>query len=321
MSALGNGSSPLTRGRRHLPSIGYTDRRIIPAYAGSTAAWRRLRGRVWDHPRLRGVDIVSLLIVSLSAGSSPLTRGRPSSTVGRRRRRGIIPAYAGSTYRSVTHLPKPWDHPRLRGVDRRVMRRNSSSAGSSPLTRGRRTKFVPDGEVVGIIPAYAGSTWCRWSDAIPVPDHPRLRGVDHPVCWRGPSGDGSSPLTRGRPETAASVLGNGGIIPAYAGSTTNEPRNGLTGPDHPRLRGVDADALGVSRQTVGSSPLTRGRLTHCLTTGWRRRIIPAYAGSTLGAGPVPGRPGDHPRLRGVDSASRRTLLLPPGSSPLTRGRR
>ena len=71
------GSSPHTRGalhptRRHRPRP-----RIIPAYAGSTAARRPRTGRGPDHPRIRGEHGLGGGGGLLDLGSSPHTRGAP----------------------------------------------------------------------------------------------------------------------------------------------------------------------------------------------------------------------------------------------------
>ena len=91
------GSSPHTRGAPRQRRPDRPDRRIIPAYAGST---RRRTAPGWkrrDHPRIRGEHVHRGLLLRHGAGSSPHTRGAQGD--GRRPRRGvgIIPAYAGST--------------------------------------------------------------------------------------------------------------------------------------------------------------------------------------------------------------------------------
>ena len=78
--------------RRHLQTI-----RIIPAYAGSTMyGWRYISLHP-DHPRICGEHSDTRLMTRQSPGSSPHMRGarRPGDTA--LHRRGIIPAYAGST--------------------------------------------------------------------------------------------------------------------------------------------------------------------------------------------------------------------------------
>ena len=77
---------------------------------------------------------------------------------------------------------------------------------------------------LGIIPAYAGSTWHvgRWRTR--KEDHPRVCG-EHPrpvpvvIVVRG-----SSPRMRGAPSSQAPNSSIKGIIPAYAGSTRSESR-------------------------------------------------------------------------------------------------
>ena len=73
--AIGNGSSPHTRGaldrvRRYLHDVG-----IIPAYAGSTRSTARQCITVRDHPRIRGEHIRGVEALLPLDGSSPHTRG------------------------------------------------------------------------------------------------------------------------------------------------------------------------------------------------------------------------------------------------------
>ena len=133
-----------------------------------------------------------------------------------------------------------------------------------------------------IIPAYAGSTRGRPSFARPARDHPRIRGEHAPgyqaIAWLS----GSSPHTRGaRSRSGASAEGIG-IIPAYAGSTASlQPRSGR-GQDHPRIRGEHSNWSILASYGQGSSPHTRGAHRRPMGRHQERRIIPAYAGSTLG---------------------------------------
>ena len=93
---------------------------------------------------------------------------------------------------------------------------------------------------------------------------------------------GSSPHTRGALGDPRDDLDDPGIIPAYAGSTDyikNAPE-GLE--DHPRIRGEHKRFSSPSAAITGSSPHTRGAPGSVSPSSTRRRIIPAYAGSTLG---------------------------------------
>ena len=89
--------------------------------------------------------------------------------------------------------------------------------------------------------------------------------------------------------------------------------------DHPRIRGEHRSTTREKSLPSGSSPHTRGARAHGPVFDPRRRIIPAYAGSTGWAdtGRFPRR--DHPRIRGEHSAEANGTLRAYGSSPHTRG--
>ena len=91
------GSSPHSRGT--LAGLAETAAgfRIIPAFAGNTL--RRIRkGFVpGDHPRIRGEHVTVYPLTSLSAGSSPHSRGTLEEGVEVVKSLGIIPAFAGNT--------------------------------------------------------------------------------------------------------------------------------------------------------------------------------------------------------------------------------
>ena len=134
-----------------------------------------------------------------------------------------------------------------------------------------------------------------------MPDHPRIRG-EHPGPW---------PASHH----------TGGIIPAYAGSTSVYETIHTTPPDHPRIRGEHRMRPVWYSSIPGSSPHTRGAQTPNRRTPSRLGIIPAYAGSTSSpASPTPSAP-DHPRIRGEHDCSIYFTNFPTGSSPHTRGAR
>ena len=95
-------------------------------------------------------------------GSSPHTRGAPTSSAWGGRPDRIIPAYAGSTSSYPTcELPRT-DHPRIRGEHDKDQHTQSMIMGSSPHTRGAPSQLFDGGRQLGIIPAYAGSTPASW---------------------------------------------------------------------------------------------------------------------------------------------------------------
>ena len=300
--------------------------RIIPAYAGCTqsSTTRRLSQR--DHPRIRGVHSWPGIVRKKTAGSSPHTRGAPTSKNVTRPCDRIIPAYAGCTKTREYNKRVRKDHPRIRGVHRMCGRVMVGGTGSSPHTRGARIVNAVPRMGRWIIPAYAGCTstapWVGPSSR----DHPRIRGVhasdehEHDPC------SGSSPHTRGAQNDISSVELSTRIIPAYAGCTKGSPMSSFISSDHPRIRGVHSATAAETAPGAGSSPHTRGARSMLEMIGDPERIIPAYAGCTHKRpehGPIRG---DHPRIRGVHtwrslgSQQERSLLetLPLHSRPSAR---
>ena len=194
------------------------------------------------------------------------------------------------------------------------------AAGSSPLTRGKRLRVHGRRPGRRLIPAHAGKTGCRSSTCQPTPAHPRSRGEnqirDHD--WRGPRG--SSPLTRGKPRSAARASVSIRLIPAHAGKTSAATTPTPAPLAHPRSRGENVALLPPDMPIGGSSPLTRGKQGISSQLARPHRLIPAHAGKTPArrrqgpAGPA------HPRSRGENIRDPPGPAPPVGSSPLTRGK-
>ena len=72
---------------------------------------------------------------------------------------------------------------------------------------------------------------------------------------------------------------------------------------------------------MGSSPLTRGKLSVALRGGFAVGLIPAHAGKTLHDGIILHQGEAHPRSRGENTLTRGSRGQATGSSPLTRGKR
>ena len=220
----------------------------------------------------------------LTFGSSPHTRGarpggrRPGSW------RRIIPAYAGSTFGSVVRRAWPRDHPRIRGEHDGRSVGEAARPGSSPHTRGAHPVGFVGGGRVGIIPAYAGSTLLRASEAPTSRDHPRIRGEHKDEEKTASIEGGSSPHTRGARRGSRSPSADTGIIPAYAGSTASSHFADSTCWDHPRIRGEHQRMPHEKDALLGSSPHTRGARQGSRRAPAQTRIIPAYAGSTTARG-------------------------------------
>ena len=171
----------------------------------------------------------------------------------------------------------------------------------------------------GIIPARAGFTSgvpVRWRSG---EDHPRSRGVYTVVPSSATMVIGSSPLARGLPDHGRVPRRQGRIIPARAGFTTCSPRPCRSSRDHPRSRGVYQTIAAAIIRRLGSSPLARGLRSARPPRGLTPRIIPARAGFTRRRRASRSYVWDHPRSRGVYTATASRRRRTPGSSPLARG--
>ena len=133
-----------------------------------------------------------------------------------------------------------------------------------------------------------------------------------------------------------------GIIPAYAGNTTNAFRHIRDHRDHPRVCGEHALLHAMRNPVRGSSPRMRGTPTAVVVCHLVRGIIPAYAGNTIqlilsdqsadNAGIIPAYAGntfgntsftsdikDHPRVCGEHELQTGGSVEVTGSSPRMRG--
>ena len=361
----GDGDHPRIRGehpakrRAHVDGLG-----IIPAYAGSTRDGPEEIVRQVDHPRIRGEHVhrrdgraqvhgiipayagstfATLMSPVAAVGSSPHTRGAPRRDEPAPGIRGIIPAYAGSTavepappcgvLGSSPHtrgapgirgsrVPRPVDHPRIRG-EHRV--RHGERRGNG-----------------GIIPAYAGSTIVLDNtNPLYKGSSPHTRGARRgSALVRDARGD--HPRIRGEHVTLTTRrAGFDGIIPAYAGSTIAGTDATITKKgSSPHTRGARC-VCGSHRLFARDHPRIRGEHTRpALSLRHVGGIIPAYAGSTAstnGCGrPISGSsphtrgargrlsrilptPWDHPRIRGEHEQAPELLLVVEGIIPAYAG--
>ena len=171
-------------------------------------------------------------------------------------------------------------------------------AGSSPLTRGKQSfghRRSPD---PGLIPAHAGKTIIRASDAGAPQAHPRSRGENSSTAERTKQKNGSSPLTRGKPRRTRTRQLKTRLIPAHAGKTSSHADAAAQDAAHPRSRGENVTQRRNATASGGSSPLTRGKLCRVSTNHRKERLIPAHAGKTRAAQPTRRRARAHPRSRG-----------------------
>ena len=219
---------------------------------------RRLDRRA--HPRSRGENVHTLVAIAHIPGSSPLTRGKPQAERFFGNRLGLIPAHAGKTTMTVWRPIGGPAHPRSRGENKEKADAKKTDAGSSPLTRGKRSAAGRVVSIERLIPAHAGKTR-RWRPATPpTRAHPRSRGENR---LDGPEG----------------AL-DAGLIPAHAGKTVLAGHLFSSARAHPRSRGENILSFTQDAYTAGSSPLTRGKLGPVDLGDVTQGLIPAHAGKT-----------------------------------------
>ena len=194
-------------------------------------------------------------------------------------------------------------------------------SGSSPLTRGKPRQNRGRSLVPGLIPAHAGKTPALPRLQRPGEAHPRSRGENFRMGGGGHFRSGSSPLTRGKLDLVRTQVRTIGLIPAHAGKTEQRSALAYASAAHPRSRGENASSSWSARSLSGSSPLTRGKLSHGWWGAFSLRLIPAHAGKTDRAAPFWELHGAHPRSRGENGPWTDPGPRLGGSSPLTRGKR
>ena len=109
------------------------------------------------------------------------------------------------------------------------------------------------------------------------------------------------------------------LIPARAGNTDVLADFVFGNAAHPRSRGEHFPSVVFLWGTCGSSPLARGTRNLRLVAMSSRRLIPARAGNTIGAGGGWQWRAAHPRSRGEHRPCRWIRSSTCGSSPLARG--
>ena len=125
-----------------------------------------------------------------------------------------------------------------------------------------------------------------------------MRG-EQPVTAKKYAQDiGSPPHARGAAGPASGISSVGGITPACAGSSGEQPVRDSASWDHPRMRGEQAISYAAHMCYKGSPPHARGADKSGTSGSSRQRITPACAGSRHGSKIPDSVSWDHPRMRG-----------------------
>ena len=124
---------------------------------------------------------------------------------------------------------------------------------------------------------------------------------------------------RGTPTRPTRQPSRPGIIPAYAGNTSNNWWPDSASRDHPRVCGEHTASSRYMSRFEGSSPRMRGTHGGQCDLRCRAGIIPAYAGNTIRPYKVPPAVRDHPRVCGEHLPDALAPSMRQGSSPRMRG--
>ncbi len=151
---------------------------ITPACAGQIKRFRTEICKGWDHPRLRGTNLVTETEQRIQMGSPPLARDKCTNMLSERQKTGITPACAGQIVFSIVQMNKNRDHPRLRGTNCRKFPHLYLCVGSPPLARDKLLASMSDYFSARITPACAGQMLLIWLQTKEHRDHPRLRGTN-----------------------------------------------------------------------------------------------------------------------------------------------
>ncbi len=157
--------------------------------------------------------------------------------------------------------------------------------GSSPHSRGTPVPATVNTLLRRFIPAFAGNTPLALREMSTLEVHPRVRGEHRVIVALVLAADGSSP----RPTV------------------------------HPRVRGEHSLVAGRLDRCTGSSPRSRGTPVDPALRCIQERFIPAFAGNTAMPRCARRPTSVHARIRGEHAFFSRSVALPPGSSPHSRG--
>ena len=170
----------------------------------------------------------------------------------------------------------------------------------TPAYAGKRSCFVPKGQILGDHPRICGEKFCR-------PFCPALRS-------------GSPPHMRGKATRTGKRSKKIRITPAYAGKSQWAGGLVVSIGDHPRICGEKRGAPVSLIRSAGSPPHMRGKGSFFNVLNCVIRITPAYAGKRLKRPMGDASAEDHPRICGEKYYTLRRDQLAEGSPPHMRGK-
>ena len=193
---------------------------------------------------------------------------------------GITPAYAGKRANGRDRQAFSRDHPRVCGEKRIVVKNSLNCWGSPPRMRGKGAEDAAEDTAPGITPAYAGKSGLSSQKMAAQQDHPHVCGEKREARLPGTDWPGSPPRMRGKDCIECVEEAPTGIIPAYAGKSTQTFRHSGRGGDHPRVCGEKGKRQRQTSLFTGSPPRMRGKGPLVGLASRHTGITPAYAGKS-----------------------------------------
>ena len=271
------------------------------------------------HPRVCGEHVLARCRSRCAGDSPPRVRGAPdlgSADAGRIR---LTPACAGSTSSLRDFLYRQPTHPRVCGEHGQGSPSRFTGIDSPPRVRGalaaaRRRRYERR-----LTPACAGSTLNQRRRLSPSTTHPRVCGEHTLKTNRQFIPVDSPPRVRGARGFGASVLSQGRLTPACAGSTPPERPRRASQATHPRVCGEHRRASRLDMRNNDSPPRVRGARSDTRRSPPASRLTPACAGSTSATAVRGPSRTTHPRVCGEHTDRKGPLMTHPDSPPRVRG--
>ncbi len=252
------GSSPRGRGTGQ-PSIPPTcSGRVIPAWAGNSAARLRFWSGSPGHPRVGGEQRCHVFRGLFVRGSSPRGRGTGITSARAECSGRVIPAWAGNRFRVLSWPSVRTGHPRVGGEQSVCRVCDARVCGSSPRGRGTDLHRPYCCCETRVIPAWAGNSKETPTMYNAYSGHPRVGGEQLPSINRRAHHCGSSPRGRGTGAGPSAQRDDGRVIPAWAGNSPIWISRQNLSAGHPRVGGEQVQVKLLKRPNFGSSPRGRG---------------------------------------------------------------
>ena len=271
------------------------------------------------YPRVCGGTASSIGVLASCQGLSPRVRGNRHRRQRNDLQRRSIPACAGEPYPAYGRPQPVQVYPRVCGGTHQVNGRGGAHQGLSPRVRGNRYNHQVPCARKGSIPACAGEPRNVKVCVPVVPVYPRVCGGTRPAFPFPFPFPGLSPRVRGNPSRPSGIISRQWSIPACAGEPDCDGGDDGDAGVYPRVCGGTVRRAWRRCCRIGLSPRVRGNPDWRMSSGFRRRSIPACAGEPPSGGGA-GRPRMvYPRVCGGTLLGQLIVVRVTGLSPRVRG--